>query len=458
MNHKRFLLIILFILLAGITFLIFQNKNRGSLNTKELPVAQGTDPAQIQYLAFQIFISGPDGSMRLQNVPPPDQSIAEAVDNIIRTIGTVGSKNRKLGFIPGPLTFDNTDDEIRTIIRNSFSVAINRNIAVGFHIDDSMFWGRLSELNTIENIEWLDWGKTPNTGRRLDWSSKPTKIMPQLCFNSPAVKTVVQKRATLIGQEITAGMQKLQAADKEHLFLGVIAGSETQIGQDFDTGKQLGYCALTNLGYSSAHPPANIDAVRANIVKEFIDLWSQSLIVAGVPTTKIFSHTAFISRALYDASNSPQKMNPQTYLQTIHFSPPDIAFSPYHYPGFSTYPQSGHLEEIQAERAKNGNPPWASSEGTAIDPSDAEKGGTGISMEGYLGNLYNHGAILVNIFGWGVGRQLPFLNPFRKIAESDSSIKVYQKFLHGEHLLEDPSLGNTPPAKFIIKIEVIEEF
>jgi hypothetical protein len=26
-------------------------------------------------------------------------------------------------------------------------------VAVGFHIDDSMFWGRLKELNTPENIE-----------------------------------------------------------------------------------------------------------------------------------------------------------------------------------------------------------------------------------------------------------------------------------------------------------------
>jgi hypothetical protein len=57
---------------------------------------------------------------------------------------------------------------------------------VGFHIDDSMFWGRLKSLNLPGNVEWVDWSGTPGTGRRLDWSSKPLKIMPQLCLNSQA--------------------------------------------------------------------------------------------------------------------------------------------------------------------------------------------------------------------------------------------------------------------------------
>jgi len=84
---------------------------------------------------------------------------------------------------------------------NAFDIALKTEVAIGFHIDDSMFWGRLKELNTPDNVEWLDWNRTPNTGRRLDWSAKPTKVMPQLCFNSKAVKEAVTKRAALIGEE-----------------------------------------------------------------------------------------------------------------------------------------------------------------------------------------------------------------------------------------------------------------
>lgn len=34
-----------------------------------------------------------------------------------------------------------------------FDTALKTGVAVGFRIEDSMFWGRLKELNTPENIE-----------------------------------------------------------------------------------------------------------------------------------------------------------------------------------------------------------------------------------------------------------------------------------------------------------------
>ena len=51
--------------------------------------------------------------------------------------------------------------------------------------------------------------------------------------------------------------------------------------------------------------------------------------------------------------------------------------------------------------------------------------GNGMNMEGCLGNLFNHGAVLVNVFGWGVGDRD---NPFRKIAERDDALAAYRKF------------------------------
>ncbi|HYT15417.1 MAG TPA: hypothetical protein VEL80_03415 [Burkholderiales bacterium] len=96
----------------------------------------------------------------------------------MRAVGTTGSKDRHLGFIIGPISFDNSDDDVRRLIHQAFWLAREKEIAVGFHIDDSMFWGRLTHLDAPENLERASWAGAANTGRRLDWSSKPLKIMP----------------------------------------------------------------------------------------------------------------------------------------------------------------------------------------------------------------------------------------------------------------------------------------
>jgi len=448
MNYKLLFLGIVVILLGAGIFFFFSQHATTPLNTAELPLVKEESRAPTHYLAFQIFTPIPDDPTMNRNIPSLAKStIADSVDDIIRAIGTVGGKDRKLGFIPGPLSFDHTDDQIRTLMRDSFSVALEKNIAVGFHVDDSMFWGQLSYLNKIENIEWLDWNKTPNTGRRLDWSSTPTKIMPQLCLNSPTVKAGVKKRASLIAEEVKRGMETLKAANKKHLFLGIIADWEPRIGVDFDTGKNLGYCALTNQGYSAKNPPADIDEARVDIVKEFIDFWAKSLADGGVPDKKIFSHTAFIPKVAFDLAQfgNPDKKLPGSYLEMVNFTPSRVSFGEHHYAGFSTYPQFGLLEEIRDELAKRDNPPWASTEGTAIDPAQAEKGRAGVPMETYLGNMFNHGAVLVNIFGWGVG---PSSNPFRKIAESGDAVTAYRKFLRGEKLQEETPVQIPSPQFF----------
>ena len=107
------------------------------------------------------------------------------------------------------------------------------------------------------------------------------------------------------------------------------------------------------------------------------------------------------------------------------------------------------------ELAKHGNPPWASSEGTAMDPREARKGGRGIGMEGYLGALFNHGAVLANIFGWGLGDES---NPFRRIAEGPDALAAYRKFLDGEKLGEAqvPDLLSTLPANLRVKVQKVQ--
>jgi hypothetical protein len=407
----------------------------------------------VRYLAFQIFTNDFGSDLLRKAFPPSSPDLQRTIIGLRDHIGAAGNNNRRLGFILGPIAFDNSDDDARKLIAAGFDAALDTGVAVGYHIDDSMFWGRLKMLNTSNNIEWMDWQRTPNTGRRLDWGLKPTKIMPQLCINSGDVKEAVSGRAVLIGHEIAKGIAKLHAAHKDDLFLGVIAGWETQIGRDFDTGKYLGYCAMTNAGYGAGNPPADMDLARSKIITEFAGFWAQSLVAAGVPKGKVYSHIAYMSSAMYALANFA---NPAAapYLQTINFTPPATAFCDGCLPGLSTYPQPGHLEQWQDELNRHGDPPWASSEGTAIDPSQAEHAGKAMDMEGYLGNLFNHGAVLVNVFGWDVGNSN---NAFRKIVESENALVAYRKFLAGEALraaaIPVPAI---PPAGLSDKVHEIQ--
>ena len=61
-----------------------------------------------------------------------------------------------------------------------------------------------------------------------------------MCFNSPAIQTAVKASASVIGAEVKKELDALKTSGKEHLLAGVIAGSETQIGRDFDTDRPLG--------------------------------------------------------------------------------------------------------------------------------------------------------------------------------------------------------------------------
>src|SRR5471030_1778709 len=170
----------------------------------------------------------------------------------------------------------------------------------------------------------MDWNGTPNTGRRLDWSKTHSIAPPQLCYNSKAVQQAAQQRATLIGKAIQEGVNRLQQLKRPELFVGVIAGSETMIGQDFKTGKYLGYRALMNRGFSYEHPPVDMNGEREKFVKEFIDRWTKGIAGAGVSPQKIYSHTAFLSHRAFESGDDKaitymKRDKEMAYSQHNHF-------------------------------------------------------------------------------------------------------------------------------------------
>ncbi|MGO8688678.1 MAG: hypothetical protein ACLQLG_03515 [Thermoguttaceae bacterium] len=421
--------------------------------------SQADEPVEVRYLAFQIFTGSPDATIPiggsgvhpLGSMPARPQLDA-LVQDIMRRIGTVGGGQTQLAVIFGPLALDHSDAEIRGFVKTAFAIALERKIAVGFHIDDSMFWARRSDLwHSPDNVEWLDWDGTPATGRRIDWGPRPQKLPPPMCFNSKAIQREVRGRAEVIGKAIKSAVDGLKRQGKERLFAGVIAGWETQIGQDFDTGRYLGYHALRNRGFSKSHPPGDMDGERETIVEEFITLWAQGLADAGVPASKIYAHTAFLSKRIFEASG-PQTLS---YSQHNHFAPPSVAFGASRRPGFTTYPQPGLFEQIYAELARHGQPPWASSEGTNLQLGSGP-GQSGMNMESYLARSFNHGATLVNIFSWGVGGEAHKNMDFRVVTEGEEALRAYRKFLRGQRLVEVVSPASSYLERLPAKIHRIQ--
>ena len=87
---------------------------------------------------------------------------------------------------------------------------------------------------------------------------------------------------------------------------------------------------------------------------------------------------------------------------------------------------------------------------------DVGPGQTGMNMETYLAKMFNHGATLVNIFGWGIGGEAERNNPFRLVAEGADALRAYRKFLHGERLTERAPAGPTIQERLPAKIHRIQ--
>ncbi len=407
-------------------------------------------PSETRYLTFQVMTGLPGYAG-----PPPragrfslDRGQMKAfVGEIAHAIGTTGDARDKLAFAVGPLCFDMPDDETRQFIHEAFAVARENDVAVAFHIDDSMVWGRRKDLlSNPDNIETAGWDEKPNTGRRADWGPEPTRFPPQMCFNSPAIVNAVRARGRLIGEQIRREVKILEVQGKKHLFAGVIAGWETQIGRDFETGRPLGFRGLAHRGFSASHPPKEIDRERTQIVHEFIRLWADSLQAGGIARNKVFCHIAFTDQGLRppDAQES--------YAVKVNFAVPEVAFDSRYRPGFSTYPEGETFQAIYDIVRKHGNPGWISAEGANISPTGMPGEPT---METYLSRMFDHGAVLVNIFAWGIGGEAMKDNFFRRAAENPEALAAYAKFLRHEKLAVSAPTGFSP-REFRAKMQRIQ--
>jgi hypothetical protein len=388
--------------------------------------------SSIKYLGFQVFTQTKHTFLPISpenesdGIPSKADLLSVARDLVEQIGATSGSGGaRRIAVVYGPLDFDQTDAELTQLINDVFDVGKTLNVSIGFHLDESILWSRHSLYQNKSNHERTDWDAAAfATGRSLFWSEKPLRAPPMLCLNSVPVREEVVRRGRMIGALLAAGAKHADLA-------AFIVGWEAQIGQDFDTGKTVGYCALQNAGFKPTQARAELDAARERIVHEHLTLWASALIEGGAPRDRLYSHIAIQTTVQY--ADRPSEASGKSLLEFSWFTVASTAVNDtYFNPGYSTYIAPNLTVDILAAA---GSRPWGSCEGANVGTGMG--GASGQSMENYLAGLYNSGANFVNLFGFGVG--LPGMaSPFKDAIIGAEPIAAYKKFLNGNDLMPAP--------------------
>ena len=404
--------------------------------SKNSTVPAKTYEGPLQYLAFQKFASGnmePDGDY-MPLLPFRDKLETEAFIQLVRNeIGVETLDNRKLAVIIGPISLDHSNSSIKQLIDDSFDLALQYDMAIGFHLDDGMFWaGREDLWSDPENIEWQDWQGTLSESRYVDWVQN--RLAPQMCFNCPKVKAAMRQFLEYIAQTIKSRLDDLAAQNKEYLFAGLMTGWETSLDEEFSTKKTLGYHALANRGFSETNLPADLDLERYQIVYEYIEFMASTVISQGIPKEKVYGHVAVFSESLYNELATQNPDLDESYIEINGFATTESVINPVFQPGFSTYPTEGVFDQIYQSLNASNNSNWISAEGVNMILGNPPKN-PGYDMESYLARHYNHGAAMVNIFAFGL-RGDTFTNALNDAVQGPDAISAYREFLQGKILVE----------------------
>ncbi len=403
-----------------------------------------------QYLIFNIGELGTYPQLPIQ----PDQIYATINMDIANTIRPLGSQTgdgkHELGFmVILPVWVWNAGlgqghREADIIINEAFQVAKDRNMAVYFALDTNYgetpnIWNWFDPKQygydpaNVKNVEWTDWSGTPTKARYSEQGSG-AKLPPVMCYNS---KEVVSESdyiaADVIAPPILKGIADLRSIGKEGLFAGITVGMEPSLDdysvidqldpaiakhmdQDGAQKVRLGYCALTNAGYSQSNPPADYPAALAAINQAYTTLWAKDLVDAGISKDKLYTHVPADADALQVRYTN---------------APIGIAFNEYSRPGFTTYaagPIADNFDSLYGVLSQHGARHWG-----ATETSPTSVTGKPLNPETFLAWHFNHGAnlMVINTADTTTGGQA-----IGKDIWSSASVAAYKKFLSGDSLQE----------------------
>src|SRR5262249_50736580 len=133
---------------------------------------------------------------------------------------------------------------------------------------------------------------------------------PHMCYNSAAVQKEISRIiAEVVAPALRKEIDKLKQDNKEYLFAGITVGAEagfddysvieklseiparpnpeqramakmlrqaaSLMDEDKAPRSRLGYCSLTNTGYSKTNPPKDINQALTEINRKFIEFWDK---------------------------------------------------------------------------------------------------------------------------------------------------------------------------------------
>ena len=403
-----------------------------------------SNPDETQYLVFGIPADVYDPAKDVHG------NLDKQVTSLINRLDTTGDSKHRLGFmIVLPVWFSDSrmggdQAHIEKIIKEAFAVAKSRDMAVYFTFYSftrwpAQMWNWYDSAQpgynpeNKKNVEWTDWSGTP-TKNRYSLQEGETRMAPVMCYNSPTVLSEVSYIISkVVGPAILRGIADLKSAGKEDLFGGITVSEELSLDdysgidklnptlaammtKDGAKKARLGYCALTNAGFSASNPPANYADALAKINQDYAAYWGKQLVEAGISKSKLYTHVAPATEA--------------AYLQYTN-APIDTAFNEYSNPGWTTYiagPLTKGLDVLYKALAEHGNPSWGSTESSPTNIT-----GTKVEPETFLAWHYNHGATLIvmNAADSSGGGQL-----LGKDMWSSKALAAYKKFLSGLQLQE----------------------
>jgi len=430
------------------------------MNFKETGVRDVAHPKEPLYLTFQLHPPQITHDSLLQMVNEVKKAVGTTGDGVRRQLG-FGILMREIVLLPPEMK---PEEVARQWITDAFEVGRETDMAVLIHLDNQLFWeGRPDLWQDPDNVEWIDWEGTTLPGRYIDWGFLVLPP-PHMCFKSPKVRAEISRQLKeVVAPTILAGVKKLEAEGKGHLFVGVGISSELNIddytgldGRNPRLAKRmiednapravLGYNALRYMGYGPDNPPEDFHRTLEEVVQEYGEFLAKQLVEAGIPKEKLYGHVA-----LGNGMTWPPRMK----KYPAH-GPPWVAINRYSRPGWSMYSFAVDWEDLYELLEEHGNPVWGQMEGNPLTAMKAEleagedREAPSVAAQGnargmltlyadrlmttsdYLHACYDHNARLVHLLGWDQENVPGIVDLCAKTLKMPETLATIHKFLKSE--------------------------
>jgi hypothetical protein len=373
---------------------------------------------------------------------------------------------RYVGFGVALLTFKTPIEEMRGMVTRALDLAEETGLPVFIELDDMNFMPEYSDASMVEwtafpkpgethgpraKYYWLNWG---------NWQALP----PPPNFESPAIRQEVSKRLKEgVLPPLLERLARWKKQKRQHLFAGVCVGWETGIPEyrSFrqakllprdkhqqitmtaeEQGEQLGYASLHARGWTqqkieekARQSGQSVEDVTTEllfqVIHDYTAFWAKTVHDAGIAKERIYTHGVS-----WESLPDTERHSPRLWAQKSSRLPPVwVTVNPYSTPGYTVgsgmFEPKGLVRLLRAASATDG---WGGVE-AYVRGVESET-----AFGGYLRQLFDNGAQLVDIWGW-TAPGTPY-DPKR----APGALRAVHTWLEGKELPLTPAPGALPPG------------